>query len=337
MTPNLIPRRDFLHLATESCLSLTTILSLSACQTSMKSSTTDHSTTAPSPIIAKSHGPFRILQVTDIHFFADTPEKDQHTIQDLHDLVTHWQPDLLMATGDLWHNNPDGRGREFCEWSASRLSELNIPWAFAWGNHDQMDDYSQGHTIFEKAPHSLYSRGDGHGNYRIEIQSNRSGQPVWDLFVMNSGGGGLTRRERHWIQNETAQTEAIPGIAFCHIPVYQYKTIWDENRARGVMYEDVCYEKDRGAALPALAKTGRVQAMFVGHDHVNDYAGYESDVELVYGRATGYAGYGGDQVEKGGKLIELNLKDGTYSHQTVFADGRVWQPEPSDAGLVSSS
>ena len=237
---------------------------------------------------------------------------------------------MLIATGDLWHNNPGGRGREFCEWSAARLSELGIPWAFAWGNHDLMDDFAQGHAIFEQAPNSLYSRGDGHGNYRIEIQNGRSHKSAWQLYVMNSGGGGLTSRERHWIQNEAGRAAEVPGIAFCHIPVYQYKTIWDENRANGIKFEDVCHEKDRGAAFEAIAKTGRVQAMFAGHDHVNDYAGIESGIELVYGRATGYAGYGGEKVEKGGKLIELDIKKGACSFLSVFADGRSWRPDAAD-------
>ncbi len=326
MTIKDVTRRDFLQIAAPASFGLTALLS-SGCNSLTESSSMTQALTTPSMIAAKSSHTFSILQVTDIHFFADTPEKDQQTVRDLRNLIKHWNPDMLIATGDLWHNNPDGRGQEFCEWSAARLSELGIPWTFAWGNHDRLDDVAQGHTIFEQSPNSLYSRGDGFGNYRIEIQNKRSNEPLWQLYVMNSGRDGLADRERQWIQSETDQIKNVPGIAFCHIPVYQYKTIWDEKRANGIKFEDVCFEKDQGAALEAIAKTGRVQAMFVGHDHVNDYAGTETEVELVYGRATGYGGYGGDKVEKGAKLIELDLKKKTYSFLSVFADGRTWQPD----------
>lgn len=329
MTFESIPRRDFLRIAAPASFTPAILFPFSACHSPMKSAHSDRTASTPPIITALSHQPFRILQVTDIHFFGDTPEQDQRTIGDLHALIRHWQPDLIMMTGDLWHDNPDGRGREFCEWSAARMAELNVPWAFAWGNHDLMDDFSHGHTIFENAPHCHYSRGDGYGNYRIEIQDRDSGKPIWQLYVMNSYAGGLTRRERHWIQVETEHINEVPGIAFFHIPVYQYKTLWEEGRAHGIKHEEVCFEHERGTALPVIAKTNRIQAVFVGHDHVNDFAGIDSGVELVYGRATGYGGYGGEQVEKGAKLIELNPEKGNYSHQTVFADGRVWQPNTS--------
>jgi hypothetical protein len=50
-------------------------------------------------------------------------------------------------------------------------------------------------------------------------------------------------------------------------------------------------------------------------------------IELVYGRATGYAGYGGEVVRKGGKLITINAQSGSYAWETLFADGTTWRPE----------
>jgi hypothetical protein len=50
---------------------------------------------------------------------------------------------------------------------------------------------------------------------------------------------------------------------------------------------------------------------------------------MVYGRATGHAGYGGDQLKKGGKLITANLtnpKNPTSVWKSVFADGSEWSP-----------
>jgi hypothetical protein len=63
-----------------------------------------------------------------------------------------------------------------------------------------------------------------------------------------------------------------------------------------------------------------------GHDHTNDYTVRSNEVDLVYGRATGYAGYGGEKVRKGAKLIELDFVTGAYTQTTVFADGSTWKP-----------
>lgn len=47
--------------------------------------------------------------------------------------------------------------------------------------------------------------------------------------------------------------------------------------------------------------------LFVGHNHNNDYGGlYKEKIELVYGRKTGYGGYGPWYSERGGRVIKLN-------------------------------
>ncbi|MBN8246593.1 MAG: hypothetical protein J0L84_04035 [Verrucomicrobia bacterium] len=89
--------------------------------------------------------------------------------------------------------------------------------------------------------------------------------------------------------------------------------------------EEVCFERESGTALPVLAESRTIRATFCGHDHVNDYAVRGRDMDLVYGRATGYAGYGGEKLRKGAKLIELDLGDGSYRQVTVFADGTTWK------------
>lgn len=50
------------------------------------------------------------------------------------------------------------------------------------------------------------------------------------------------------------------------------------------------------------------------------------DVDLVYCRSTVHAGYGGEKVRKGAKLIELDLATGAYTQTTVFAVGKRWKP-----------
>ena len=88
----------------------------------------------------------------------------------------------------------------------------------------------------------------------------------------------------------------------------------------------MCHESENGQAAPVLAGDDRLRACFCGHDHVNDYAVRTRNLDLVYGRATGHGGYGGEKVRKGAKLIELDLTSGEYQQVTVFADGTRWKP-----------
>jgi hypothetical protein len=102
----------------------------------------------------------------------------------------------------------------------------------------------------------------------------------------------------------------------------EQKTLYRPKVTPGTFLEEVCHEQESGRAAPVLASDDRLLACFCGHDHVNDYAVRTQQLDLVYGRATGHAGYGGEKLRKGAKLIELDLGVGTYAQVTVFADGK---------------
>lgn len=270
--------------------------------------------------------PFRILQITDIHFFGgEAATNDPKTLILIEGLLKKFSPDLIAITGDFWSNDQGGKGLYFCENCAKRIDGFGIPWLYAWGNHDEVLDRPKAHEILEGMKNTLYSRGDGNGNHRVELQDKNTQQPLWQFYMLNTEQVGLTTRETAWLKKECEPLPKTPGFIFCHIPILQYDEIWESGVAQGIKYEKVCNEDEKGTALPEIAKTGCVQAMFVGHDHVNDYSGVHSGVNLVYGRATGFAGYGADKVEKGGTLIEVHPDKQTYSYLSVFPDGRTWK------------
>ncbi len=282
----------------------------------------------------------RVLQITDNHFFAGVKSgltvtgDDDATERDWQSFVRIFKPDLVVATGDLWHDNPGGRGHAAQEHSLRRLSRLGVPWAVCWGNHDQLDDYQRGHDAFESAERSLYRGGATHGDYRIDLRVAGSGgaaRTAARLFLMNSNDAGLGAWQTAWLRREHAALKepsgaVLPAIGFFHIPVLEQKTLFKAGATPGVCNEAVCHEQESGGALPGVAAAGSIRATFCGHDHTNDYAVRGRDVDLVYGRATGYSGYGGEKVKKGAKLIELDLVDGRYTQVTVFADGSRWKP-----------
>lgn len=279
-------------------------------------------------VAARADGTVRILALTDLHFFLQGMLVDPETLRDIRRMVRHFQPDMIAVTGDMWHNNPDGRGLEFCKWACTQMMKFKTPWAFAWGNHDMMDDYARGHRMLESAPWSLYKGLAGDGNYRVEVRSPDSTVPLWNLIFLNASHT-IGDAQLEWFEREAAaiarQTPGPPpAFLFFHIPLRQYLDLAERGLARGVMLENVCYDGESGKALRVFSKYKWVRAIFCGHDHVNDYEGVIDGVHLEYLRATGIGGYGGDKVRKGGTLITADLRSGSFDSISVLPGGETW-------------
>lgn len=274
----------------------------------------------------------RMLQLTDIHFFnkKDQPERDRQTLEDIPRLIDKAQPDLLAISGDLWHDNPDGQGREYMEFAMEQLANWGVPWLFTWGNHDRLDDYASGHDKLHDTPHSLYRGGPSGGNYVVSLQ-DKNGADLWDIICMNSMHRGLQQVQRDWLKalpEQDYRPKAKNAFCVVHIPVAQYTDIWTEKETGGVFLEEVCSWDEDGTTLPLIDGLGTVRAYFCGHDHVNDYKGTSGGVELNYGRATGHGGYGGDKVPKGGKIVTFNAQSGKHTSESILPDGSTWNSEP---------
>jgi 3',5'-cyclic AMP phosphodiesterase CpdA len=278
----------------------------------------------------------RLLQFTDIHFFNGRerhgPGPDEQSVADMKRMIDLYEPDLVAVTGDTWHDNPGGRGAGFMEYSIRQLEGLGVPWLFTWGNHDLLDDYPTAHDALRTARNSLYRGGPTGGNFTVDLV-DAEGRRVWELICLNTTNIGIQRPQRDWIdalhERRRQAAQAVPP-AFCllHIPVLQYHYIWEEEMASGFKREAVCSWGENGSGIWHLQRLGTVKALFCGHDHVNDYSGVLEGIELVYGRATGHAGYGGEDVRKGAKLITANGATRSYTWETVFPDGTRWRPNP---------
>jgi hypothetical protein len=270
----------------------------------------------------------KALQFTDVHFFAapEVPSSDKRTQEELPRLIEHAQPDLLMISGDLWHDNPEGRGREYMEFAIGQIESLGVPWLFTWGNHDQLDDYAAGHAYIAAAKGSLYAGGATGGHYRVEL-TDASGEVRWELPCLNSSDRGADAHAIAWLDAlaaERADTKRVPALGVAHIPLTQYVDLWSSGEAEGVKLEDVCTWDSAPGVLAAWQRAFGLRGVICGHDHVNNYSGLIDGVELIYGQATGTSGYGGDSVPKGARLYTLNAESGSFASEVVFPDGTRW-------------
>ncbi len=277
-------------------------------------------------IKTRSAKQFRCIQVTDLHQFHTTPEDDNQTFSDIQKYVGKWEPDLLIATGDLWHDNDHGEGPRGVERLVAEFEKIGVPWTVLWGNHDRLDNYQAGHDAFSSAAHSVYGGAWSHGDYRVEVAGADGEIPVMDFICLNSNHEGLGPWQVEALKTMIGQVKARgigpgKGILFHHIPMLELKTRLNSETFRGLKLEDVASLQDQGRTFPLVQEAGFIRACFCGHNHVNDYALNLGQVSLNYGRSTGHAGYGGERLRKGAKWIEVDLGSGEVQAATVFPDG----------------
>ncbi len=288
-------------------------------------------------LLIESPSPVRILQLTDTHFGSPKDSNkltDEMTRKMIRKLVDEQKPDLIFHTGDFINNDTAG-----VEHSAiGFMNDLGTPWSVVFGNHDH--GVAQGSLPLNE----YYSRFENHATgfsavkgareycFRIDVRSGKAA-PAFSLIGFNCGSPltkmVVTESQIAWLR-EQLEVDAKAGhrhpiIVMQHIPTIEFKTLYDDKAALGRQGETVCFESDLGAVFEVYRASGRVRGVFCGHDHVNDYIGNHKGVRLVYGRVTGWSGYG--DWQRGGRVIDLNLSTRSAKTRVVLPSGATEKPE----------
>lgn len=288
----------------------------------------------------KEPGKLKLLAVTDLHFFDSTAprENNQKTINGLKCLIEKFNPELMLLNGDTWYEGVGEISFRRCQWACEQIGELGIPWIFVFGNHDAVVDFKRVYKVLTLTPNSLFCGAQSYGNYRVEICSPAQEVPFWVFIIINDyyPVRGFNQYQVNWLNKHIKElkqnySSPPPAFLFCHIPLPQFKTLWKKGKAIGIKNEPVMDEGGSSKSFLAIKDSGMVKAIFAGHDHVNNYWGEMDGVRLQYLRATGYGGYGGGKVKKGGTIIniDINQPEPKYEFLTVFEDGSFWKPEKS--------
>ena len=102
-----------------------------------------------------------------------------------------------------------------------------------------------------------------------------------------------------------AQYSEVSSLLYMHIPIPEYKEVFKPEREEdgsyaptgkaeilyGVQYESVGSSPYNSGLFDAM-KRNSAQAIFAGHDHVNDWAAKYEGIWLVYTQSGGYNCYG---------------------------------------------
>ncbi|PYI51838.1 metallophosphoesterase family protein [Paenibacillus flagellatus] len=303
----------------------------------------------------REDGTFTIAQFTDIHWM-DGREADLRSRALMERVVAVEKPDLIVYTGDVIYTggvkegdrpctDPIGAFRE----AVSTAERNGIPWTVVFGNHDTeqlitRDELAASvgrfrHVVSERGP----EEATGASNFVLRVQG-RDGRTAAALYGFDSGayspvphvrGYDWVRRDQiGWYERESARLtgenggQPVPALAFFHIPLPEYRQVWEVETCYGHKHEDVCCPQLNSGLFAALVEAGDVVGTFCGHDHINDYWGELFGVRLCYGRATGYNTYGREGFPRGARLIRLKEGERAFETWLRLDDGTEVREQP---------
>ena len=276
-------------------------------------------------------GRFKILQFTDVHINWEQREEYAKVHDHLAWMLDTEKPDLVVFTGDVVTGmQADSAWVDYLK----PCDDRNVPFVVVYGNHDREQDLnvSQLASLITSHPSNINVTKDGFlTDQPVEIFSSDGSKVAAVLWCMDSGDyyqnprvsskyGWIRPDQVEWYRKESmSYTDGndgvpCPGYAFFHIPLPEYKEAFDAgNIVSGVRMEKECAPFFNSGLFSAFVESGDVHAVFVGHDHGNDYVVTKDSIALCYGRFSGgKTTY--NLIDMGTRVIELT--EGDYGLRT---------------------
>lgn len=268
---------------------------------------------------------FKIVQFTDVHWVPGNSNSydAQKCITEVLDAE---KPDLVIYTGDVIFGPP---AAECLKEALAPTIARRIPFAFTFGNHDDEHDMSRIQICaqLQAMPGNLTGTVEGLSgvsNFILPVKSANGDKDAAVLYCFDShsysslphikGYDWIKADQINWYVQQSARFtadnggEPLPALAFFHIPLPEYNQAATTESAYliGSRLEKACAPELNTGLFTAMLEAKDVMAMFVGHDHVNDYVAYWKGLLLCYGRFTGgNTVYNGLPGGNGARIIEL--------------------------------
>lgn len=286
---------------------------------------------------------FKVVMFTDAHLNGNI--NDRFTLKYLVENITREKPDLVIFGGD---NVSSALSKKRTDQFTKLMENLGVYWAAVLGNHDGEGvlKYSRKKVIdvYSSAENSLVRQGkediDGNGNFTINIL-NSDGSLREVFFLIDSGDymsnemkekygvdknddryDGVKESQVQWYKEKhdelTEEYGEFKSITVMHIPPYQSGETEEWERVYGTRNEGICEAGFDSGLFDALKEKGSCQAVYFGHDHVNDFGVMYDGILLSYIQSSGYSSYNmGSRGEPESNWLQgctiLNIKsDGTY-------------------------
>ncbi len=241
-------------------------------------------------------------------------------------IVTDYNPDLIIITGDLIYGEFDDNGSALTRLIAV-MESFEIPWAPVFGNHDNESKRGVDWQCqqLENAEHCLFKQRSltGNGNYSVGLAQDGVLKRVFYMLDTNGCGAaseetlanghtqtsaGLAQDQIDWYMQSMTKVKALyPNISFSmgyHIQNYAFVSAMAKygypsigvNIDAHVQKAETDFGYFGHAAGGAWDSSGTifndmkamgVDSIFVGHEHQNSASIVYDGVRLAYGLKTG--------------------------------------------------
>lgn len=268
-------------------------------------------------------------------------------------------PDLIVFTGDnIFGFDATDAANSLNAAFAPAISS-NIPWTAVLGNHDQESTLSREgvmnhiaglkNTLSQVNPPEAHVI-DGFGNYNLEISgvkgSRFENKSVLNLYFLDSGDystvpsilgyGWIQPSQQFWFQRTSGklrrtymskpepQKGPAPGLVYFHIPLPEFAS-FDSSNFTGVRQEGISSASVNSGFFTAMVEAGDVKAVFTGHDHLNDFCGQLTGIQLCYAGGFGYHAYGKAGWSRRARVVVASLEKSEKGEWGAVKSIKTWK------------
>lgn len=235
------------------------------------------------------------------------------------------------------------------------MNHIGIPWALVYGNHEtetmatydsQSFDGIFRHFVQEGSCPMLYAEKQpkvyGRYNQYLHLE-NSDGSLNRLIFLVDSNDyvqnpskineyDSVHKDQMEWYAKTIDEISAVEGrmvksFVFTHIPFQEFadaKAALDAGEDDAVYLfgengEAVSHPNRNSGFFDVILEKGSTEAVFVGHDHVNNMGIKYKGVDLVYSKSIDYIAYPGiahRTEQRGGTLITIS-EGGSYQIEQI--------------------
>ncbi|KAL3840142.1 hypothetical protein ACJIZ3_024733 [Penstemon smallii] len=284
---------------------------------------------------------------------------DLNTTAFIRRLIRAEKPDFIVFTGDNIFGFDATDAASSLNAAFAPAISSNIPWAAVLGNHDQESTLSRGgvmkHIVGLKNTLSKFNPPkarviDGFGNYNLEVHgvegSSLANKSLLNLYFLDSGDystvpsipgyGWIKPSQQFWFQRTSQKLQRsyrnkpepqkgqAPGLAYFHIPLPEFAS-FDSSNFTGGRQEGISSATVNSGFFTTMVEAGDVKAVFTGHDHLNDFCGELSGINLCYAGGFGYHAYGKAGWARRARLVVASLEKTGKGSWGAVKSIRTWK------------